>query len=313
MIIKDILKKIEIFMHERPDIFSNITMIGNARIPVVKFYYLPTKVMGDLVFENNLSIHKTKFLKFWQSFDDRVKPLMILLKYWTGIYGITGRKKNKICTYALMCIIIFYLQRIYILPTVIQLRKDCVPVIVNGWQVNFNEDYKETKSFSNEDLSIVDLLHGFFKFVADIFPSCKNSRKYKILSLLDGKIYSIENFDNIQQLPRYMNSYKQYVQRGGQKFNTKGKIKIVSIQDPINLSQNAMIASSYCTLQDFCIRCRDAAYLVEECKRTNYRYLLKKLLNDARKSLHLEEKIRIKNYFNIGLPENFYKDVFDEQ
>jgi len=118
-------------MHESPDIFSNITAIWNTRISAVKFCYLSTKVLGDLVFENNLSVHKTKFLKFWQSFDDRVKPLMILLKYWVGVYGITG-KNGKICNYVLMYIITFYLQRIRILPTIVQLRKDCVPVIVNS-------------------------------------------------------------------------------------------------------------------------------------------------------------------------------------
>jgi len=66
--------------------------------------------------------------------------------------------------------------------------------------VNFNENYKQTKSSGNEDLNIVNLLYGFFKFVADIFPSC-NFTEYKILSLLDGKVYSTEKFDNIQQLP----------------------------------------------------------------------------------------------------------------
>jgi len=297
-------------MHERSDVFSNIKMIWSARIPLVKFCYLPTMVLCDLVFEYNLGVYKTQFLKFWRSFDDRVKPLMILLKYWAGAYGITG-KKDKICNYALMCVIIFYLQRIRILPTIIELRKDCVPVIVNGWQVNFNKDYKLAKSSSNEDLNIVDLLYGFFKFVADIFPSC-NFTEYKILSLLDGKVYSIEKFDNIQQLPRYMNSYKQYVKRGGRKFNVK---EIVSIQDPIELNQNVMIANSYYALQDFRIRCRDAAYLVEECKSTNYKYLLKRLLSNARKPLRLKEKIYIKSYFNIGLPANFHtrKDISNKQ
>jgi len=92
------------------------------------------------------------------------------------------------------------------------------------------------------------------------------------------------------------------------------RIEIVSIQDPIELSQNAMTTSSYYGLQDFRIRCRDAAYLIEECKSMNYRYFLKRLLNDARKPLYLKEKIKIKSYYNIGLPTNFHtQDISDEE
>jgi len=92
------------------------------------------------------------------------------------------------------------------------------------------------------------------------------------------------------------------------------RIEIVSIQDSIELSQNAMTMSSHYGLQDFRIRCRDTAYLIEECKNTNYRYFLKRLLNDARKLLYSKEKIKIKSYYNIGLPANFHtQDISDEE
>jgi len=285
----------------------------NTKIPKLTFRYLPANVFCHLSLENNLNIYRTKFLKFCRSFDDRVKSLMILLKYWADVYEITGMD-GKICSYALMCIIIFYLQGIGILPTIIQLRKDCtIPMIVNGWQVNFNENYKQIKSSSNEDLSIANLLYGFFKFVADIFPN-KNfgeqyyKGRYKILSLLDGKIYSIEEFDKFQ-LPQYMNSYIQYVQTNGSKFNAK---QIVSIQDPIDFSHNVMNANSYLVLENFHTQCYNAACLIKKCKSTNDRYLLKNLLSNVRKPL--KETICVRNFLNIRLPPTFLtQDILNEQ
>jgi len=77
-------------------------------------------VLCDLVFEDNLNAHRTKFFQFWQ-----IEPLM--LKYWTDVYGII-KKNGKICSYAL-CLIIFYVQRIRVLPTLVKLKKDCILIV----------------------------------------------------------------------------------------------------------------------------------------------------------------------------------------
>ncbi|RLU21853.1 hypothetical protein DMN91_006229, partial [Ooceraea biroi] len=187
--------KEELLTYRWPNIFSKIETISKTRAPIIKFIYAPTNVSCDITFKNSYGIYKTRFLKFCASYDARVKPLMLLIKYWAREYKVTGHgKTGKIPNYGPMCVIIFYLQTIGVLPTLVELRKNCTPTIINGWQVNFDEKYKNLALPTNNQ-SIVDLLYGFFHFVYKNFASPIDENSCGVLSLLDGKRYIKRNFD----------------------------------------------------------------------------------------------------------------------
>lgn len=43
--------------------FKNIEKICDARVPIVKFYHIPTKLNCDLSFKSGLSTQNTKLIK----------------------------------------------------------------------------------------------------------------------------------------------------------------------------------------------------------------------------------------------------------
>ncbi|EZA62587.1 Speckle targeted PIP5K1A-regulated poly(A) polymerase [Ooceraea biroi] len=297
--------KEELLTYRWPNIFSKIETISKTRAPIIKFIYAPTNVSCDITFKNSYGIYKTRFLKFCASYDARVKPLMLLIKYWAREYKVTGHgKTGKIPNYGPMCVIIFYLQTIGVLPTLVELRKNCTPTIINGWQVNFDEKYKNLALPTNNQ-SIVDLLYGFFHFVYKNFASPIDENSCGVLSLLDGKRYIKRNFDEVDNLPNYMYYYKVHVLRNnGDKIRTRNGI---AVQDPIELSQNAIISAKESTLEHFRSVCGYTIKRIENTKHKPCKNVLKAILEGSlpRRKLVLKHKIDLKPLLNIELSADF--------
>lgn len=292
-------------MYSRTTIFSNIIAIPKARTPVIKFCYVPTNVSCDITFKNCFGIYKTKFLKFCASYDIRVKQLMLFVKYWAKEYKLTG--VGRMPNYGLLCLVIFYLQKIGILPTLMELRNDCIPLFVNDWQVNFNENYAQTApSTSGNSQSVVDLLHGFFQFIKENLVLTSDKKPCEVFSLLDGKTYDQNKFDEVDSLPDYMGSYKYHVlQENGRKLETRNS---VGIQDPIELNQNAIINANDSTLRDLIQHCRFAINCIENARKNDYKNLLKSLLERSLPPpppLSAKHRIHIGRFTNVGLPADF--------
>jgi len=273
-------------------------------MPVIKFCYLPTNVLCDISFKNCFGIYKTNFLKFCASYDVRIKHLMLIIKYWAKEYKLTG--VGRMPNYGLMCLIIFYVQTIGILPTLTELRKDCTPLFIDDWQVNFNENYKETALPASNNQNVADLLHGLLQFIKENFRVTSNKKHCKVLSLLDGKTYDKNEFDEVDSLPDYMGSYKNHIlQDNGRKLEARNPI---AIQDPIELNQNAMINANQSTLRDFNQHCHSALNCIENAKKKNYKNLLKDLLEKSSPPslpLNTKHRIHIGRFLNVGLSIDF--------
>jgi DNA polymerase sigma len=76
-----------------------------------------------------MSIVTTEFLRLCCAFDPRVKMLCLFLKYWAHRYRLTGScvgtpygRETIMSNYALYMMIIFFLQKEEILPTVKELQ-----------------------------------------------------------------------------------------------------------------------------------------------------------------------------------------------
>ncbi|XP_051157141.1 uncharacterized protein LOC127279067 [Leptopilina boulardi] len=216
------------FLLKEKGSYKKILPIPKARVPIIKFIHKKEKISCDLSFNNSLSIYNSRLIKHYLTFDTRIKPLILIIKYWANLCEL------KITSYALVMLVIFFLQQpnINLVPSIITLNGKCNPEIVDGWQVNFDEkiQYSSAKNKS----SIPELLYGFFNFYAnfdfDNFVICP----------IDGCAHFKETFEDISKLPKSMNRYKEYMR------NTKNAIpltmkKIFCLQDPIALNANCTI------------------------------------------------------------------------
>ncbi|KAG5309855.1 PREDICTED: speckle targeted PIP5K1A-regulated poly(A) polymerase-like [Acromyrmex echinatior] len=298
-----VFKKVRRVMYNLKSVFTNIISIPKAKTPIIKFRYIPTNVSCDISFKNGLGIYKSDFLRYCALHDPRLRPLMLLIKYWARHFGISG--SGRISSYGLVCLIIFYLQQesIGLLPPLLHLQRNCIPQILNGWQVNFNEN-TVLPAITNSS-NIATLLHNFFTFYGEFnFTAC-------VLCLLDGKTYSLPDFAQLDKLPNYMDRYKSYIMDN----NTK-KLDIykpVCVQDPIELNQNTAANTSDRALLAFQHCCKFSADICSTASENNYNYLIKMLFTSIppqlkqlkKKKKNFRNVIKAGRFLHAGLPEDF--------
>ncbi|XP_011690925.1 PREDICTED: speckle targeted PIP5K1A-regulated poly(A) polymerase-like [Wasmannia auropunctata] len=298
-----IFKRVRRVMYSMKFVFANIISIPKAKTPIIKFRYLPTNVSCDISFKNGLGIYKSNFLWYCASRDPRLRPLMLLIKYWARHFGISG--SGRISSYGLVLLIIFYLQQetVGLLPPLLHLQRNCTPQIMNGWQVNFDES-TALPPITNSS-NIATLLHNFFSFYGQFnFNLC-------VICLLDGKTYSTPDFAQLDKLPDYMDRYKNYVMD-----NSAKKLDVhkpVCLQDPIELNQNTAANTSDRALIAFQHCCKFSADVCSTASANNYDYLVSMLFTTIPPQLiHMRKKrkkfkniIKAGRFLHAGLPEDF--------
>ncbi|KAL6267455.1 hypothetical protein P5V15_000531 [Pogonomyrmex californicus] len=308
-----IFKKVRRVMYSMKSVFSNIVSIPKAKTPIIKFRYIPTNVSCDISFKNGLGIYKSNFLRYCASCDPRLRPLMLLIKYWARHFGISG--SGRISSYGLVCLIIFYLQQesVGLLPPLLHLQRTCTPQIMYGWQVNFNEN--TILPPINNSSSIAELFHNFLSFYSQFsFNSC-------VVCLLDGKTYSTADFAQPDKLPNYMDRYKNYIMDSNAK--KLDVHKPACIQDPIELNQNTAANTSDRALLTFQHCCKFSADICSTASVNNYDNLLRMIFDTIPPQLiHMKKKkkkfrniIKAGRFIHAGLPEDFETrtDIVDKE
>lgn len=59
-----LVKKLAKQCLSKPQIFRNVEQICDARVPIVKFYHIPTKLNCDVSFKSGLSLYNTKLIEY---------------------------------------------------------------------------------------------------------------------------------------------------------------------------------------------------------------------------------------------------------
>lgn len=268
--ISKVLNEVKKMMYRMRNVFSDIVSLPKARIPIIKFCYVPTNVLCDLSFKNSLGIYKSYLIRYLISLDNRLKPLMMLIKYWARHFKLASGS-SKMSNHGLILLIIFYLQQphVSIIPPLYIIQHTCEPLIINGWQVNFNSEV--TLPPITNTSTIPELLHGFFSFYAKFWF------KSRVICPIDGKIYKDWTFTgaNVDCLPDFMDRYKACVREDSNSrlpTNTP-----MCVQDPIELNHNAVAITSQTTLTLFKKYCEIGAEICAMTASNNYKDLLKTL------------------------------------
>lgn len=211
-------------------IFTDLVAIPMAKVPIVKFFHVPTGRHCDISFKSPSGVQNSKLLAYLLHADERALPLAILIKYWSKVHNLTGT--NLMPNYSLMLLVIFYLQQVNVLPSVLELQ-DSVEEFVDNWNTAFREipNYKST----NKE-SLYKLIGGFFKYYRD-FDFAQN-----IVSPYLGTPISREILKRqfLEDVPYEFSLYKHNVELGNCP-NFKNDTRMC-IQDPFDHSRNCCVS-----------------------------------------------------------------------
>jgi len=132
----------------------------------------------DVSINNRLPLNNTRLLRSYSELDDRVRPLVLLIKSWAKNYGVCGAHLGNLSSYAWTIMVIHYLQLLKMLPALQTLAKQSVIIVDQdywGHERKFDvsfltaEEYlrESGTKFSNnaaQHFSLGELVYGFFRF-----------------------------------------------------------------------------------------------------------------------------------------------------
>lgn len=167
--------------------------ISRAKVPIVKIWDPELKLACDMNVNNTLALENTRMVRTYVEIDDRVRPLAMIIKYWTRrrIVNDAGRAfvfphhlqgnllmalqctafGNTLSSYTWICLIIAFLQLRD--PPVLPALHQCPHLKLprsNGHKSDFADDLDKLKGFGEKNESTLgELLFQFFKFYAHEF------------------------------------------------------------------------------------------------------------------------------------------------
>lgn len=209
--------------------FSQVFAITTAKVPIVKFFHIPTQRQCDINFKSPAGVRNSKLIAFLLHWDKRALPLAVLVKYWSKVHKFTGT--NLMSNYSLIMLLIFYLQLMNILPSVYELQRNTPDYFVDGWNTAFDES-KTCSNTRNTD-TLYELLGGFFK--------CYSTFNFKdnVICPFMGRVINKKCFDNFD-VPKEFSLYRDQVSKDvRKKLKTDSKI---CIQDPFEHFKNCSVA-----------------------------------------------------------------------
>lgn len=98
--------------------FDDINPIPQARTPIVQVFHRVTGIDCDLSFRHGLSVENTEFLRLSMDVQPSLRKLILILKY---IMSFTTF--DRVSTYALSMMAIFYMQTNNYLPSLKRVRE----------------------------------------------------------------------------------------------------------------------------------------------------------------------------------------------
>lgn len=178
-----------------------------AKVPIVKIWDPELKLSADLNVNNTLALENTRMIKTYVQIDERVRPLVMIIKHWTkqrllndaGKYvlfellcdiltlrlGIGG----TLSSYAWICMIINFLQtrKPKVLPSLHQ-RSHKPYTAQDGSESGFDDDLEKLKKYGQSNkLSLGQLLFQFFRYYGFEFKYDKS-----VVSVRSGKVLTRE-------------------------------------------------------------------------------------------------------------------------
>lgn len=166
---------------------EKVVCVGSAKVPIVKIWDPELELSCDMNVNNTLALENTRMIKTYIHIDDRVRPLAMIIKYWTrkrilndAAYGGT------LSSYTWICMIIAFLQLRHppVLPALHQRPHQKLPR-QDGEIVAFADDVDKLHGFGDKNKSTLgELLFEFFRFFAYEFDYSVNALSVRLGKLI---------------------------------------------------------------------------------------------------------------------------------
>ncbi|NWW78413.1 GLD2 polymerase, partial [Climacteris rufus] len=141
-----------------------------AKVPIVKFRDKVSCVDFDLNVNNVIGIRNTFLLRTYAFIENRVRPLVLVVKKWANFHEINDASRGTLSSYSLVLMVLHYLQTLPepILPSLQKNYPECFDPTVQLHLVH-QAPCTIPPYISKNGSSLGDLLIGFFKYYATEF------------------------------------------------------------------------------------------------------------------------------------------------
>lgn len=251
-----------------PDV-KELTVIPQARVPVIKFMHWPTGIMCDIICDSKLGVVRSQFIAAIKRLDERINTYFLALKIWAKAHQILGSPLVALSSYSLILLALFYLQRLTpsLIPPVAALQSH-VPadkkVFCKGWNVSYKlptvassqpeviDITSETQTVSS--VSAFSLVKGFFGFYQSFDP------KDVVVCPLIGDAIARQKFlgDALSLDSDSFNPYLNSLKCGAQPI----KLTELTVQDPFELNNN--VTALYKSYNMFQLCCKESFKICSE-------------------------------------------------
>ncbi|KAL7639026.1 UNVERIFIED_CONTAM: hypothetical protein RMT77_010560 [Armadillidium vulgare] len=147
-----------------------------AKVPILKFRDLRTKIDVDLNCNNSVGIRNTHLLNAYSQLDWRVRPLVLVVKLWAQHHHINNAKDMTISSYSLVLMVIHYLQyglEVPLLPCLHKAFPDKFSPSNHVFRMPVTE--RMPLFVSNNKQTLGELFLGFLEYYAHKFMFIENS------------------------------------------------------------------------------------------------------------------------------------------
>ena len=161
-----------LLQHQTADCL-HVEPVPNARVPVIKFQHTGTGLHCDLSFKNRMGVLNSNFILAVTNSEPRFQPLFTTLKYLLKQQNLMGGRRDRLTSYSLTLMLIFYLQAMEnpLLPPmakILNLKDPDLSHSINGWIFSFDVEKLEAMASGNK-MDLENLLTGFFKFYSTFY------------------------------------------------------------------------------------------------------------------------------------------------
>ena len=120
----------------------------------------------------------SKLIQLFIEYNPSIRPFMVLIQYWASFYELCGAvdQANQISNYALNMLMIFYLERQGILPSLKSLQENLKKedsMIIDNLQCGYPKNVLEWPQLNGNGKSMISLVDNFFKFYATYEYDCR--------------------------------------------------------------------------------------------------------------------------------------------
>lgn len=249
--VKKCIQKSTTLLRKYGNIFKEITAILSAKTPIGKFVHVPTNIRCDFNFKSVIGVYNSWFVNYFLSLDQRLGHLMLVIKYWAKMHGLSG--VADFSNYSLVLLFIFYLQHVHLLPPVIYLQTVNSMNVQEDWNVGIDNSLSFTSQSLN-DSTAEDILFGFFDYYAYF------NYDLDIICPFLGRPITKDDFIQFHSLESQFQLYK---------INTTVKKPLqlkaeICLQDPFEHINNVTARVQSDCLKKFVALCKEACQIFEK-------------------------------------------------